>query len=375
MRFLTSFLLFSRGFWCAFGSDSRALQQKDDQPELYRLSVDELLAYETREASPINADLERKERGRQLKKRGAPAAITCFNKNRFKKYAGGRLEEFEQFRWVSAQCVRPFVGIAFTVWCHVDRYDPVTGLWAHDRYESVPGSCGPDYFCVDIDAKFDGEGLLTVPNDVECRLRRVNPHWELEALALELNRLRELNRCTRPATVPGSDVASSSGQKRGRGRPRKTRTFWSVQMEVGLATGGDYHAKRLYIKDVTFPVPKEVKSRSDANVTHVEVTMFPEFGVHSRDFEFCIDAAKASPALENKWVILYHSIRDMSDDQGYGRIGHGSRRSIIEHDYEYELQLQQEHAAVATSVFREKFADDDNDDEDLNNNKNGTSVI
>lgn len=314
---------YSASFGCA--SNSTISQGDNDQSRVYQLSEDELVAYERIKGSQVKYDAAHEPVSHSFDKRGVASAITCFNLNTM----------VVKYHWLTAQCDDAFWRSTFQVTCLVTYFDWQTEQYLHELRQ-VKGSCGHLQFCVDIDAKYNGEGHMTMPNDVDCRSRSINREWEKKIMAIELNRLIELNRCSKPWTVPGSssDGASTShGTKRGRERSHSP-TYWSVQMEVGLTTGEDYHAKRLYINDVTFSVPKEVKSRPDANVTHVEVTMFPELGIHSRNFEFCVNTAKTTPETQNKWIFVYHSIRDMDDDQGFGRIGHGSRKRTVEYRHE-----------------------------------------
>lgn len=303
-----------------------------EEAQGYHFSKEELLAFESSTNSNYLTHSETQTTAQlasEIKKRSVESAVTCFNRNSIRHHVIGFEGPYglgipyEEYRWLSARCVDAYRSRNFIVVCHVTRRD-LQGVWHYDRDQEVPGKCGGWEVCIDVDEKVDGLGRVheNKINDVGCLSRsyfKLPREEDTDAMALELSRIRELFWCTPQNPIPPK--SSSPSAHHGQGSTKNK--MWMVQEEVTLAGGGDYHAARLHIRDVTFPQRKEVAERWSANVTHAEVSVFPELGVYSRMFEFCIDVAKATPELENKWIILHHSIMDITNKPGRGRVGHG----------------------------------------------------
>lgn len=179
------------------------------------------------------------------------------------------------------------------------------------------GECDPGEYCIDGTAKTNG-----VPNNygqynsVDCVSRESSDddeeeHGHLEAL--RASKYEELKSCSRTKTIPESfsllPVNQPSHSKKYR------RRVYNMQEEMTLLHGGDYKAASLYFRDMDAPYHMEIRraERVDANVTQTEI-IIDSHGITKRNFQFCTRLKKSTDRHGGPWVVMYHSVHDITDE-------------------------------------------------------------
>lgn len=255
-----------------------------------------------------------------LAKRGLHSALECFNKDSFRTNpdspAYGQI--YEEFRWLGASCDTAYKSQKFRVWCSVQRRR-LNGSWSFNRITQFIAYCPDRTYCANVNSDYNGLGMRVGTNDVDCRL--IDEAWDSidrDVIALELYKWRGLMSCTKHLPVPQHPTPQSNYQG---DSSKKRKRVWSLQMEVSLANGGDYHPAELFIKDVTFSQPKILAPRFLANVTNIEIETFPLFGVARRVFQFCVNVGSVAYKNRNDWLLVHYSAMDITNRRR-GRIGY-----------------------------------------------------
>lgn len=253
------------------------------------------------------------------------ALETCSEHDETVHNEWGPAREVEAYYWLSAQCLAPYRSPFFFVWClkvHQEYFQNRLGA-EQISVDRFLGECPLNYHCIDTTSTQNGwGGHIGLYNNVKCR---PNPHdgdsdSDDEYVAIKTSRRYPTHTCSSTRAVPQS--FSYLPKYGGGSRYKRRRRVYDVQEEITHSNGKDYKADKLYFRDmdVPFHVDYHRAELTGANVTHTEVVIDSQ-GITERNFQFCAQMKRSEGPDEGPWVILYHSVEDITD-KGPGRI-HG----------------------------------------------------
>lgn len=231
--------------------------------------------------------------------------LTCTKHN---KYEGHVL--VERWDWRSAQCMDPYEGVFFRVWCSGARRHPtVPRSWVYMAGTSnFVDECLPHEECRDWVRRSHSNGEQ---NSIHCFSEDPDSDDDEEDVdMIQESSDSEMESCR-------SMVITNRGTRGKRIRPGwspnhpvQRRRVYSLQEEVTLLNGGDYKAARLFFKDMNMPYymqSAEIASRVNANVTNHEIIIDPNIGVQSRSFQYCARLPKSGNGKLGERVLLHYS--------------------------------------------------------------------